>query len=411
MIIVGKFTVSSGIKTPVWDKTLGGDYDDKAFSMQTTSDGGCIVAGTSYSSNGDVTGHHVSNSTSDIWVCKISSNGGTQWGYSFGGTNNDGAYSIKEFLGGYVIGGYSYSNDYDAFSNIYSHQGSSSTSDCWFIRTDINGNITSQRQTGGALGEGCNSVATFSNRFIGAGGTYSTTVTQFHGNGQSPDMYFADFEPNNAHFTLAGPGCGGLKSTLFNLYDDNENPPLLIDQEYTDDNGECEFDNLFNGVYSITASVDYEWGGVNSTDAAKINLHYNSEELIQSSLGLHVADVDNSFEVNSDDATKIIRRFVGLDDSFDRGEWVIEKPFGGDTINVSEGMNDTIVVDGNEVYQEFYASCVGDVNGSYIPDGEDTGALVSLDLTSTEGLSADKYYNLQFKLYDDLVFQGKKSII
>ncbi|MDI1303785.1 MAG: T9SS C-terminal target domain-containing protein, partial [bacterium] len=41
-----------------WQKTLGGSSDDYGFNIQQTSDGGYIVAGATYSNDGDVTGNH-----------------------------------------------------------------------------------------------------------------------------------------------------------------------------------------------------------------------------------------------------------------------------------------------------------------------------------------------------------------
>ena len=54
-----------------WQKSLGGSGYDEAQSIQQTADGGYIVAGYSYSSDGDVTGHHGSNSYYDYWVVKL----------------------------------------------------------------------------------------------------------------------------------------------------------------------------------------------------------------------------------------------------------------------------------------------------------------------------------------------------
>ncbi len=39
--------------------------------MQQTNDGGYVVAGTSESNDGDVTGNHGTNLNSDIWVVKL----------------------------------------------------------------------------------------------------------------------------------------------------------------------------------------------------------------------------------------------------------------------------------------------------------------------------------------------------
>ena len=42
----------------VWQKSLGGSSGDYATSIQQTSDGGFIVAGSSNSNDGDVSGNH-----------------------------------------------------------------------------------------------------------------------------------------------------------------------------------------------------------------------------------------------------------------------------------------------------------------------------------------------------------------
>ena len=54
----------------VWDKTLGGASEDYASSIVQTSNGGYIVAGTTFSNNGDVNDEN--NGNSDIWIVKLS---------------------------------------------------------------------------------------------------------------------------------------------------------------------------------------------------------------------------------------------------------------------------------------------------------------------------------------------------
>src|SRR4051812_23123800 len=60
-----------------WQKSLGGLGDDQATSIQQTSDGGYIVAGYSFSNDGDVTGHHggAHYDSADYWIVKLSSTG------------------------------------------------------------------------------------------------------------------------------------------------------------------------------------------------------------------------------------------------------------------------------------------------------------------------------------------------
>ena len=73
-----------------WQKSLGGTGWDLANSIQQTSDGGYIVAGFSSSNNGDVTGNHGGG---DYWVVKLDSSGNLQWQKSLGGTGFDAADS------------------------------------------------------------------------------------------------------------------------------------------------------------------------------------------------------------------------------------------------------------------------------------------------------------------------------
>jgi len=111
-----------------WQKSLGGIYWDKASSIQQTSDGGYIIAGFSYSNNGDVSGHWGSTFIPDYWIVKINSIGTLQWQKSLGGTDLDMAYSIQQTSdGGYIIAGYSESND----GNVTFNNG---LSDYWIVK-------------------------------------------------------------------------------------------------------------------------------------------------------------------------------------------------------------------------------------------------------------------------------------
>jgi hypothetical protein len=76
-----------------------------------TSDGGYIIAGTSTSNDGDVTGNHGGN---DFWVIKLSREGVLQWQKCLGGSKKDQANNVQQTSdGGYIIAGTSASNDGD----------------------------------------------------------------------------------------------------------------------------------------------------------------------------------------------------------------------------------------------------------------------------------------------------------
>jgi len=105
----------TGTGTIEWQKTLGGTANDFGSCIEQTADGGYIVAGSSGSSDGDVSDNH---GILDIWVVKLSSTGTIDWQKALGGTAHDGAYSIKQTIdGGYILAGLSGSNDGDVTGN------------------------------------------------------------------------------------------------------------------------------------------------------------------------------------------------------------------------------------------------------------------------------------------------------
>ena len=84
-------------------------------SVKQTTDGGYIIAGYSESFDGDVTINH---SSQDYWIVKLDTFGTLQWQSSYGGSAYDVASSIQQTTeGGYVIAGYSESNDIDVTGN------------------------------------------------------------------------------------------------------------------------------------------------------------------------------------------------------------------------------------------------------------------------------------------------------
>jgi uncharacterized repeat protein (TIGR01451 family) len=148
-----------------WQKSLGGSADDQARSIQQTTDGGYIVAGYSNSNDGDVTGN---NGDYDCWVVKLDTAGNTTWQKSLGGSAGDQAHSIQQTTdGGYIIAGHSSSNDGDVTGN-------NGEGDYWVVKLGASGNITWQKSLGGTLNDGASSIQqTTNDGYIVAGSSLS----------------------------------------------------------------------------------------------------------------------------------------------------------------------------------------------------------------------------------------------
>ncbi len=92
-----------------WQKSLGGSDYDRAYTIQQTADGGYVLVGTTSSNNFDVTGHYGS---SDIWVVKLNSVGVIEWQKALGGSSVDEGFSIQQTSdGGYVLCGVTFSTN------------------------------------------------------------------------------------------------------------------------------------------------------------------------------------------------------------------------------------------------------------------------------------------------------------
>ncbi len=97
----------------LWTQTYGGEHDDIAYAIQQINDGGYIIAGMtrSFGSGG-----------SDIYLLRIDAEGEVLWVRTFGGSEDDEAYSVQLTEDGdYMVAGYTES--YGA-----------GLSDCWLLK-------------------------------------------------------------------------------------------------------------------------------------------------------------------------------------------------------------------------------------------------------------------------------------
>jgi len=86
-----------------WVKRYGGRYVDYIKTIETTIDGGYIMAGGSKSDDGDLTEN---NGETDAWIIKTDAAGNIEWSKSYGGFDDDDINSIVQTVDdGYIMAG------------------------------------------------------------------------------------------------------------------------------------------------------------------------------------------------------------------------------------------------------------------------------------------------------------------
>ena len=138
----------------LWQRTYGGNMDDRLWAIIPTSDGGFLAGGYSFSSaNGDKS--QPSRGDMDVWVMKLDAQGQLLWEKAWGGLYRDELFAILEIPGGgYLLG-----------CNSWSDAGPDKTEpargeqDFWLIRIDNQGNKLWDKTIGGSGYDQINDLA------------------------------------------------------------------------------------------------------------------------------------------------------------------------------------------------------------------------------------------------------------
>jgi hypothetical protein len=159
-----------------WQKTIGGANYDVGISVSQTIDNGYIIAGYTSSNDGDITSNH---GLFDALVIKLDALGNIVWQKTYGGSQIENAFDlIQTDEGGYIVAGTSQSND----GQVSQNQGSV---DVWIFKIDASGTIEWEKTFGGSTVDFITSIIkTSDNGFAIVGHTFSNDgdILQNQGN-------------------------------------------------------------------------------------------------------------------------------------------------------------------------------------------------------------------------------------
>ncbi len=101
-----------------WFRTYGGMYMDKGTEIVQIKDSSFMLLASSRSNEFDVSGHHGDYHTEDIWILKLGKTGNVLWQKSYGGSDIDVPSCIITTIdNGYLIAGTTWSSDGDITYN------------------------------------------------------------------------------------------------------------------------------------------------------------------------------------------------------------------------------------------------------------------------------------------------------
>ncbi len=126
-----------------WQKRYGGNGLDVGNNIYALADGNFLIAASSSSNDGDITGNHSSSGYTDGVLLKIDASGNKLWCKCYGGSKNDELLNIQVANNKIFLAGYANSTDGDIPPNQKNY-------DAWLLTTDMNGNKLSSKIYGGS---------------------------------------------------------------------------------------------------------------------------------------------------------------------------------------------------------------------------------------------------------------------
>ena len=208
-----------------WRSYFGGTNNDRSHAVVQANDGGFVLSGFTESNDFDIKN---SRGSYDFWVVKIDSQGEMVWQNSFGGTGIEISYDIaKTNDNGYIVVGNTFSDDTDISKN-------NGESDVWMIKINDNGELVWEHTFGGSAFDAAQSVALSSDGgFIISGNSKSTSMDLTANAGEN-DIWLIKTDANGRMVWQKTFGGGGLDYGFDALETEDESIILVGESESTD---------------------------------------------------------------------------------------------------------------------------------------------------------------------------------
>ncbi|RMG88550.1 MAG: hypothetical protein D6714_00520, partial [Bacteroidetes bacterium] len=225
----------------LWERNFGGITEERAYALELAENEDIIVAGTSISGDGDVGGNNGGN---DAWFIRLSPDGDLLWSRNYGGIQEDRSFSIAPTLdGGFVSAGISRSSNADVANNYGAKDG-------WIVKLDANGNLEWEKNYGGTNEDRLFEIRQTRNRgFIACGFSFSDDI-DLPGNNGGRDFWVLKLSPDSVGIDL-GPDttlCLGQTLLLRTGLDDS------FDFLWQDGATDSTFLVVEEGLYHVRAS-------------------------------------------------------------------------------------------------------------------------------------------------------------
>ncbi len=289
-----KLDPSGGIQ---WQIALGGSNNDQAFDCVQTKDGGYLIQGQTFSSDGDVS---INKGGLDYWLVKLDQSGGIQWEKTYGGTGTDNGYSllISDADEIYISGGSS-STDGDVSTNL-------GQEDYWIAKLDNTGNIIWEKSFGGSGRDYCYQIDfAHDGGLMLFGHTLSDDIDVANNNGfEDYWMVKLDFSNLTVTFDSVNTVCFGETDGVIDVNATNGTPPYT----YNWSNGlNTEIiSGLSPGVYTVTVTDSENCIATRTTSITE------AQELVSNFIGVTDAGCDG----NSGQATIDVPNWNGFEIEF-----------------------------------------------------------------------------------------------